>query len=110
MGEDGNEKLDAQWIREMKSAGVSMSRLDSLIRSQEESCLMERTKISLKSRGGGWLCIVETVINGQKFVQFRDLGNLTELGKTVSGMIADPSWKVQKPFEQRTLTGIDKST
>lgn len=109
MGINKNEQLDAIWSKEMRAVGIAWARIDSVIHTQEEQGLMERTKISLKSRGGSWLLIIETIINGQKYVQFRDIGSVADAGKVVVGALADPTWKVQRPYGEENIGSIDKA-
>jgi hypothetical protein len=82
---------------EFISAGVVLADCEKLIRSAAEDGMADVMRVNLKKREGGWLLILEATINGERFVQFRDLGNLQEMPKALKSALENPAWKVSRP-------------
>jgi hypothetical protein len=81
-----------------ENAYTDLAFVQTLVENGEETMAGEVSRFTLKRRGGGWLLVLEALINGKKFVQFRDLLDLTEFPKAARALISTPKWKESKPF------------
>jgi len=102
---DRSAQLDGAWLERAKRIGKVWLILEGRVDDRMEKDEMDTFKVSFKKRVGGWLMIVEGVVGGQKMVQFKDMGDISEAGESLRSLLEEPKWRVSKPFTDNVVTG-----